>query len=167
MAQHGTRACVEVHVWITLELPMSGNAYLRYLYCHVAVIYQYCRAFSVWYLLRKKHLKHCSKWGFNFFYCFMRKWETTLKTIPFSFYLCQSQTVWTLDATGVRPGGSPRQKLLKDALAAKELQTMEKHLAGTCGSEASCGAQQHSPSQLCPYPRRRERWSVSRADENR
>ncbi|KFQ16028.1 Uncharacterized protein C8orf34, partial [Leptosomus discolor] len=30
---------------------------------------------------------------------------------------------------GVRPGGSPRQKLLKDSLAAKELQTMEKHLA--------------------------------------
>ncbi|XP_030356386.1 uncharacterized protein C8orf34 homolog isoform X3 [Strigops habroptila] len=40
-----------------------------------------------------------------------------------------SQTVWTLDAMGVRPGGSPRQKLLKDSLAAKELQTMEKHLA--------------------------------------
>ncbi|XP_042642136.1 uncharacterized protein C8orf34 homolog isoform X3 [Tyto alba] len=39
------------------------------------------------------------------------------------------QTVWTLDAMGVRPGGSPRQKLLKDSLAAKELQTMEKHLA--------------------------------------
>ncbi|KFW08628.1 Uncharacterized protein C8orf34, partial [Eurypyga helias] len=30
---------------------------------------------------------------------------------------------------GVRPGDSPRQKLLKDSLAAKELQTMEKHLA--------------------------------------
>ncbi|KFQ46197.1 Uncharacterized protein C8orf34, partial [Nestor notabilis] len=30
---------------------------------------------------------------------------------------------------GVRPGGSPRQKLLKDSVAAKELQTMEKHLA--------------------------------------
>ncbi|KFQ16774.1 Uncharacterized protein C8orf34, partial [Merops nubicus] len=30
---------------------------------------------------------------------------------------------------GVRPRGSPRQKLLKDSLAAKELQTMEKHLA--------------------------------------
>ncbi|XP_054048976.1 uncharacterized protein C8orf34 homolog isoform X3 [Rissa tridactyla] len=40
-----------------------------------------------------------------------------------------SQTVWTLDAMDVRPGGSPRQKLLKDSLAAKELQTMEKHLA--------------------------------------
>ncbi|KAM9025878.1 uncharacterized protein C8orf34 homolog isoform 4-T4 [Ara ararauna] len=40
-----------------------------------------------------------------------------------------SHTVWTLDAMGVRPGGSPRQKLLKDSLAAKELQTMEKHLA--------------------------------------
>ncbi|XP_064507394.1 uncharacterized protein C8orf34 homolog isoform X2 [Pseudopipra pipra] len=40
-----------------------------------------------------------------------------------------SQTVWTLDTMGVRPGGSPRQKLLKDSLAAKELQTMEKHLA--------------------------------------
>ncbi|XP_071276806.1 uncharacterized protein C8orf34 homolog isoform X5 [Agelaius tricolor] len=40
-----------------------------------------------------------------------------------------SQTVWTLDAVNVRPGGSPRQKLLKDSLAAKELQTMEKHLA--------------------------------------
>ncbi|XP_040401792.1 uncharacterized protein C8orf34 homolog isoform X4 [Cygnus olor] len=40
-----------------------------------------------------------------------------------------SQPVWTLDAMGVRPGGSPRQKLLKDSLAAKELQTMEKHLA--------------------------------------
>ncbi|XP_076185706.1 uncharacterized protein C8orf34 homolog isoform X4 [Aptenodytes patagonicus] len=40
-----------------------------------------------------------------------------------------SQTVWTLDAMGVRPGGSPRQKLFKDSLAAKELQTMEKHLA--------------------------------------
>ncbi|XP_032910911.1 uncharacterized protein C8orf34 homolog isoform X2 [Catharus ustulatus] len=40
-----------------------------------------------------------------------------------------SQTVWTLDAVTVRPGGSPRQKLLKDSLAAKELQTMEKHLA--------------------------------------
>ncbi|XP_069635591.1 uncharacterized protein C8orf34 homolog isoform X2 [Haliaeetus albicilla] len=38
-------------------------------------------------------------------------------------------TVWTLDAMGVRPGGSPRQKLLQDSLAAKELQTMEKHLA--------------------------------------
>nr|XP_030122173.3 uncharacterized protein C8orf34 homolog isoform X2 [Taeniopygia guttata] len=40
-----------------------------------------------------------------------------------------SQTVWTLDAMAVRSGGSPRQKLLKDSLAAKELQTMEKHLA--------------------------------------
>ncbi|XP_021411256.1 uncharacterized protein C8orf34 homolog isoform X4 [Lonchura striata] len=40
-----------------------------------------------------------------------------------------SQTVWTLDAMTVRSGGSPRQKLLKDSLAAKELQTMEKHLA--------------------------------------
>ncbi|XP_035173108.1 uncharacterized protein C8orf34 homolog, partial [Oxyura jamaicensis] len=40
-----------------------------------------------------------------------------------------SQPVWTVDAMGVRPGGSPRQKLLKDSLAAKELQTMEKHLA--------------------------------------
>uniref|UniRef100_A0A8B9U421 Chromosome 8 open reading frame 34 n=1 Tax=Anas zonorhyncha TaxID=75864 RepID=A0A8B9U421_9AVES len=40
-----------------------------------------------------------------------------------------SQPAWTLDAMGVRPGGSPRQKLLKDSLAAKELQTMEKHLA--------------------------------------
>ncbi|XP_061304305.1 uncharacterized protein C8orf34 homolog isoform X6 [Pezoporus flaviventris] len=40
-----------------------------------------------------------------------------------------SHTVWTLDAMVARPGGSPRQKLLKDALAAKELQTMEKHLA--------------------------------------
>ncbi|XP_075272148.1 uncharacterized protein C8orf34 homolog isoform X2 [Opisthocomus hoazin] len=40
-----------------------------------------------------------------------------------------SQTVWILDAMSVRPGGSPRQKLLKDSLAAKELQTMEKHLA--------------------------------------
>ncbi|KAM4907199.1 uncharacterized protein C8orf34 homolog [Sylvia borin] len=40
-----------------------------------------------------------------------------------------SQTVWTLDAMTARPGGSPRQKLLKDSLAAKELQTMEKHLA--------------------------------------
>ncbi|XP_064363495.1 uncharacterized protein C8orf34 homolog isoform X4 [Dromaius novaehollandiae] len=40
-----------------------------------------------------------------------------------------SQPVWTLDAMGVRTGGSPRQKLLKDSLAAKELQTMEKHLA--------------------------------------
>ncbi|XP_021243938.1 uncharacterized protein C8orf34 homolog isoform X1 [Numida meleagris] len=40
-----------------------------------------------------------------------------------------SQPVWTMDAMGVRPGGSPRQKLLKDSLAAKELQTMEKHLA--------------------------------------
>ncbi|XP_010073147.1 PREDICTED: uncharacterized protein C8orf34 homolog, partial [Pterocles gutturalis] len=40
-----------------------------------------------------------------------------------------SQTLWTLDAMGVRPGDSPRQKLLKDSLAAKELQTMEKHLA--------------------------------------
>ncbi|XP_053913400.1 uncharacterized protein C8orf34 homolog isoform X4 [Cuculus canorus] len=40
-----------------------------------------------------------------------------------------SQAVWTLDDTGVRPGGSSRQKLLKDSLAAKELQTMEKHLA--------------------------------------
>ncbi|XP_048794881.1 uncharacterized protein C8orf34 homolog isoform X1 [Lagopus muta] len=40
-----------------------------------------------------------------------------------------SQPVWTMDAMGVRSGGSPRQKLLKDSLAAKELQTMEKHLA--------------------------------------
>ncbi|XP_053847858.1 uncharacterized protein C8orf34 homolog isoform X2 [Vidua macroura] len=40
-----------------------------------------------------------------------------------------SQTVWTLDTVTVRSGGSPRQKLLKDSLAAKELQTMEKHLA--------------------------------------
>ncbi|XP_027747512.1 uncharacterized protein C8orf34 homolog isoform X4 [Empidonax traillii] len=40
-----------------------------------------------------------------------------------------SQAVWTLDAVGARPGGSPKQKLLKDSLAAKELQTMEKHLA--------------------------------------
>ncbi|XP_025891366.1 uncharacterized protein C8orf34 homolog isoform X4 [Nothoprocta perdicaria] len=40
-----------------------------------------------------------------------------------------SQAVWTLDALGIRTGGSPRQKLVKDSLAAKELQTMEKHLA--------------------------------------
>lgn len=51
------------------------------------------------------------------------------------FYLCKSQPAWTLDAMGVRPGGSPRQKLLKDSLAAKELQTMEKHLAGMYGSK--------------------------------
>ncbi|XP_068018631.1 uncharacterized protein C8orf34 homolog isoform X1 [Melanerpes formicivorus] len=40
-----------------------------------------------------------------------------------------AQAAWTLDAVGVRPGGSPRQKPLKDSLAAKELQSMEKHLA--------------------------------------
>nr|XP_009666724.1 PREDICTED: uncharacterized protein C8orf34 homolog [Struthio camelus australis] len=40
-----------------------------------------------------------------------------------------SQPVWTLDAVSARTGSSPRQKLLKDSLAAKELQTMEKHLA--------------------------------------
>lgn len=38
---------------------------------------------------------------------------------------------------GVRPGGSPRQKILQDSLAAKELQTMEKHLAGMYGSKGS------------------------------
>lgn len=73
----------------------------------------------------------------TFFYCFMCKCETTLKNIPFSFYLSNSQTVWTLDAMGVRPGGSPRQKILQDSLAAKELQTMEKHLAGMYGSKGS------------------------------
>lgn len=31
---------------------------------------------------------------------------------------------------GSRNGDSPSQALLKDSLAAKELQTMEKHLAG-------------------------------------
>ncbi|XP_064026568.1 uncharacterized protein C8orf34 homolog isoform X2 [Pogoniulus pusillus] len=40
-----------------------------------------------------------------------------------------AQAGWTLDTVGVRPGGSPRQKLLKDSLAAKELQSMEQHLA--------------------------------------
>lgn len=47
----------------------------------------------------------------------------------------KSQPVWTMDAMGVRSGGSPRKKLLKDSLAAKELQTMEKHLAGTYASK--------------------------------
>ncbi|KAH1177730.1 uncharacterized protein C8orf34 homolog isoform X1 [Mauremys mutica] len=39
------------------------------------------------------------------------------------------QPVWDLDVMGARNGESPSQKLLKDSLAAKELQTMEKHLA--------------------------------------
>ncbi|EMP41219.1 Putative protein C8orf34 like protein [Chelonia mydas] len=39
------------------------------------------------------------------------------------------QPVWDVDVTYARNGGSPSQKLLKDSLAAKELQTMEKHLA--------------------------------------
>ncbi|XP_053873047.1 uncharacterized protein C8orf34 homolog isoform X6 [Malaclemys terrapin pileata] len=39
------------------------------------------------------------------------------------------QPVWDLDVMCARNGGSPSQKLLKDSLAAKELQTMEKHLA--------------------------------------
>nr|DBA24223.1 TPA: hypothetical protein GDO54_011913 [Pyxicephalus adspersus] len=39
------------------------------------------------------------------------------------------QPVWDLDALSARSGGSPNQKLLKEALTAKELQSMEKHLA--------------------------------------
>ncbi|XP_038245100.1 uncharacterized protein C8orf34 homolog isoform X2 [Dermochelys coriacea] len=39
------------------------------------------------------------------------------------------QPVWNVDVMYARNGGSPSQKLLKDSLAAKELQTMEKHLA--------------------------------------
>ncbi|XP_074841841.1 uncharacterized protein C8orf34 homolog isoform X2 [Carettochelys insculpta] len=39
------------------------------------------------------------------------------------------QPVWDLDVMCARNEGSPNQKLLKDSLAAKELQTMEKHLA--------------------------------------
>ncbi|XP_019404512.1 PREDICTED: uncharacterized protein C8orf34 homolog isoform X3 [Crocodylus porosus] len=39
------------------------------------------------------------------------------------------QPAWDLDILCIRNGGSPSQKLLKDSLAAKELQTMEKHLA--------------------------------------
>nr|XP_032638359.1 uncharacterized protein C8orf34 homolog [Chelonoidis abingdonii] len=39
------------------------------------------------------------------------------------------QPVWDLDVMCARNGESPSQKLLKDSLAAKELQTMEKHLA--------------------------------------
>lgn len=41
----------------------------------------------------------------------------------------QSQPVWDLDITGSRSGDSSSQKLIKDSLVAKELQTMEKHLA--------------------------------------
>ncbi|XP_056378097.1 uncharacterized protein C8orf34 homolog isoform X3 [Hyla sarda] len=39
------------------------------------------------------------------------------------------QPVWDLDVLSARSGGSPNQKLLKEALTAKELQSMEKHLA--------------------------------------
>ncbi|XP_078541756.1 uncharacterized protein C8orf34 homolog [Lissotriton helveticus] len=39
------------------------------------------------------------------------------------------QPVWDSDALSVRSGGSPNQKLLKEALTAKELKSMEKHLA--------------------------------------
>ncbi|KYO25993.1 hypothetical protein Y1Q_0003768 [Alligator mississippiensis] len=39
------------------------------------------------------------------------------------------QPAWDLDIMCIRNGGSPSQKLLKDSIAAKELQTMEKHLA--------------------------------------
>ncbi|XP_067409752.1 uncharacterized protein C8orf34 homolog isoform X2 [Emydura macquarii macquarii] len=38
-------------------------------------------------------------------------------------------SVWDLDVMCARNGGSPREKLLKDSVAAKDLQTMEKHLA--------------------------------------
>ncbi|XP_066480504.1 uncharacterized protein C8orf34 homolog [Tiliqua scincoides] len=41
----------------------------------------------------------------------------------------QSQPVLDLDIMGSKSGDSSSQKLLKDSLAAKELQTMEKHLA--------------------------------------
>ncbi|XP_018409720.1 PREDICTED: uncharacterized protein C8orf34 homolog [Nanorana parkeri] len=39
------------------------------------------------------------------------------------------QPVWDSDVLSARSGGSPNQKLLKEALTAKELQSMEKHLA--------------------------------------
>ncbi|XP_075439885.1 uncharacterized protein C8orf34 homolog isoform X3 [Ascaphus truei] len=39
------------------------------------------------------------------------------------------QPVWDSDALSARSGGSQNQKLLKEALTAKELQSMEKHLA--------------------------------------
>ncbi|XP_033011244.1 uncharacterized protein C8orf34 homolog isoform X4 [Lacerta agilis] len=42
----------------------------------------------------------------------------------------QNQPVWDLDIMSSSSGDSQSQKLLKDSLAAKELQTMEKHLAG-------------------------------------
>ncbi|CAI5779399.1 Hypothetical predicted protein [Podarcis lilfordi] len=41
----------------------------------------------------------------------------------------QNQPVWDLDTMSSSSGDSQSQKLLKDSLAAKELQTMEKHLA--------------------------------------
>uniref|UniRef100_A0ACB8FDZ1 Uncharacterized protein n=1 Tax=Sphaerodactylus townsendi TaxID=933632 RepID=A0ACB8FDZ1_9SAUR len=41
----------------------------------------------------------------------------------------QNQPVWNVDITSSTSGDTPSQKLLKDSLAAKELQTMEKHLA--------------------------------------
>ncbi|XP_061456755.1 uncharacterized protein C8orf34 homolog isoform X2 [Rhineura floridana] len=41
----------------------------------------------------------------------------------------QSQAAWDVDIMGSKSGDSPSQKLLKDSLAVKELQTMEKHLA--------------------------------------
>ncbi|XP_054034922.1 uncharacterized protein C8orf34 homolog isoform X2 [Dryobates pubescens] len=71
-----------------------------------------------------------------------------------------AQAVWTLDAVGVRPGGSPRQKLLKDSLAAKELQSMEKHLADiekdlALWEEARLSrspAAQHAPGAASDHP---------------
>ncbi|KAM9308628.1 uncharacterized protein C8orf34 homolog [Gastrophryne carolinensis] len=39
------------------------------------------------------------------------------------------QPVWDSEALSARSGGLPNQKLLKEALTAKELQSMEKHLA--------------------------------------
>ncbi|XP_044150900.1 uncharacterized protein C8orf34 homolog [Bufo gargarizans] len=39
------------------------------------------------------------------------------------------QPVWDLDVLSARSGGTSNQKLLKEALTAKELQSMEKHLA--------------------------------------
>ncbi|XP_068093572.1 uncharacterized protein C8orf34 homolog isoform X1 [Hyperolius riggenbachi] len=39
------------------------------------------------------------------------------------------QPVWDSEVLSARSGGSPNQKLLKEALTAKELQSMEKHLA--------------------------------------
>ncbi|XP_060099649.1 uncharacterized protein C8orf34 homolog [Heteronotia binoei] len=41
----------------------------------------------------------------------------------------QNQPVWDVEIMSSRSGDTPSQKLLKDSLAAKELQTMEKHLA--------------------------------------